>query len=203
MRSIDAARTDDRIAVMIGSTRPTRICPEIASWVQRVLAKQGSLDYELIDLAEIGLPFLDEPLKAALHDYRHEHTRTWSRLIGGCSGFVFVFPQYNWGYPAPLKNAIDYLYDEWRGKPATTVTYGTRGGGKGADQFHQVLEGVHAQTLKDRVEVIVTAEHVDEEWQLRDIELTMRPYLAQVRQIDVQMVEALRAHAVPSGSSSK
>ena len=46
--------------------------------------------------------------------------------------------QYNWGYPAVLKNAIDYLYHEWKGKPAAIVSYGGHGGGKGAAQLHQV-----------------------------------------------------------------
>jgi hypothetical protein len=93
----------DRVAVIIGSTRPTRIAPGIAQWSQRALSKKSSLRYELVDLAEINLPFLDEPLKPALRDYRHEHTREWSALISGYQGFVIVSPQYNWGYPAPLK----------------------------------------------------------------------------------------------------
>jgi NAD(P)H-dependent FMN reductase len=45
---------------------------------------------------------------------------------------------YNWGYPAPLKNAIDHLYNEWRGKPAAIVSYGGHGGGKCAEQLRQV-----------------------------------------------------------------
>ena len=52
-------------------------------------------------------------------------------------------PQYNWGYPAPLKNAIDHLYKEWVGKPAMIVTYGGHGGDKRAAQLRQVLEAVH------------------------------------------------------------
>jgi NAD(P)H-dependent FMN reductase len=76
------------------------------------LRRKGPLQYELIDLAEINLPFLDEPLKAGLRQYEHEHTRAWSELISGYDGFLFVFPQYNWGYPAPPKNALDFLYYE-------------------------------------------------------------------------------------------
>ena len=55
---------------------------------------------------------LDEPLNAALQDYKHAHTKAWSNLISSFAGFVFVFPQYNWGHPAALKNALDYLYYE-------------------------------------------------------------------------------------------
>jgi NAD(P)H-dependent FMN reductase len=180
-----------RIAVVIGSTRPTRICPGIAAWVRDAAQEGSPLRYELVDLAEIDLPFLDEPLKAALHEYAHEHTRAWSETVSAFDGFVFVSPQYNWGYPAPLKNALDFLYQEWHDKPATTVTYGTRGGSKAADQLHGVLEGLHMRRLEDRLEIAIPADDVDEDWQLRDLTATLRPYLEQARRIDTQLLEAL------------
>jgi NAD(P)H-dependent FMN reductase len=85
-----------RIAVVVGSTRPARICPGIARWVMQVAQEGSPLRYELVDLAEVGLPFLDEPRKAALHTYEHEHTRAWSRTVRSFDGFIFVFPQDNW-----------------------------------------------------------------------------------------------------------
>jgi NAD(P)H-dependent FMN reductase len=185
------APESERIAVVIGSTRPTRICPGIAEWIKDAAQEDSPLLYELIDLAEIDLPFLDEPLKPALQRYAHEHTRAWSRLISGYGGFVFVFPQYNWGYPAPLKNALDFLYHEWHDKPAASVTYGTRGGSKSAEQFRGVLEGVHMRPLADRLEIVVGEADVDEDWQLRDLTATLSPYLQQVRRLDAQLVEAL------------
>lgn len=184
-------QASERVAVVIGSTRPTRICPGIAEWVKEAAQEESPLRYELIDLAEINLPFLDEPLKAALREYEHEHTRAWSETVSAYSGFVFVFPQYNWGYPAPLKNALDYLYYEWHEKPAASVTYGTRGGNKAAQQFHGVLEGLHMRPLADRIEIVITNEAVDENWQLRDLNATLRPYLQQIRQLDAQLIEAL------------
>jgi NAD(P)H-dependent FMN reductase len=186
-----APQTGQRIAVVIGSTRPQRICPGIAQWVKLAAEQQSPLRYELLDLADVGLPLLDEPLKAALREYQHEHTRAWSRTVSAYAGFVFVFPQYNWGYPAPLKNALDFLYCEWHDKPATSVTYGTRGGNKGALQLHGVLEGLHMRPLENRLEIVITDDDVDEHWQLRDLDATLRPYLPQVTQLDAQMVEAL------------
>jgi NAD(P)H-dependent FMN reductase len=179
------------IAVVIGSTRPRRICPVIAQWIKSVAEEESPLRYVLIDLAAIDLPFLDEPLKAALREYEHEHTRAWSRLVSSFDGFVFVFPQYNWGYPAPLKNALDFLYFEWHDRPATSVTYGTRGGNRGAQQFLGVLEGLHMRPLEDRLEIIVTDADVDEGWQLREPSATLEPYRAQVRRLDAQLIEAL------------
>jgi NAD(P)H-dependent FMN reductase len=187
-----SARGAGRIAVIIGSTRPARICPGIARWCQHALSEESSLRYDIIDLADVNLPFLDEPLKPALRDYEHEHTRAWSSLISGYQGFVFVFPQYNWGYPAPLKNAMDFLYYEWHGKPATSVTYGTRGGGKAADQIHQVFEGLHMRPLGTRIEVAIADDHVNQDWQLTDVAAAMGPYASLIRQLDAEIIEALQ-----------
>jgi NAD(P)H-dependent FMN reductase len=181
----------ERVAVIIGSTRPARICPGIASWVLRAAQEVSPLTYQLIDLAEINLPFLDEPVKAALRQYQHEHTRAWSRLISSYDGFIFVFPQYNWGYPAPLKNALDFLYHEWAGKPASYVTYGTRGGNKGAEQIRGVLEGLKMRELDTHLEVFISADEVDDDGQIRDLAAVMRPYYAQAKAIDAEMTEAL------------
>ncbi|MFB7719531.1 NADPH-dependent FMN reductase [Nocardia sp. NPDC056100] len=182
----------DRIAVVIGSTRPTRICPDIASWIREVAQAGSPLTYELLDLAEVGLPLLDEPLKAALQQYHHEHTRRWSRIIDSYDGFIFVFPQYNWGYPAALKNALDYLYYEWRDKPATVATYGTRGGGKAATQLLTVLQGLHMRALDNHLELAIGDNDVDDTWQIIDVEATLHAYREQVRAIGEQLIEALK-----------
>jgi NAD(P)H-dependent FMN reductase len=189
--SVDGVHGGKRVAVVIGSTRPKRICAGIAEWIKNAAQQTSPLHYELIDLAEVNLPFLDEPLKAALRRYEHEHTRIWSERVSSYDAFVFVFPQYNWGYPAPLKNALDFLYYEWHNCPATSVTYGTRGGNKGAAQLHGVLEGLHMRLLESRIEIVITDDKVDENWQLRDINATLLPYLGQVKELDAQLVEAL------------
>jgi NAD(P)H-dependent FMN reductase len=186
------SQAEDRVAVVVGSTRPSRICPGIAAWIRDVAQEGSALRYELVDLAEVGLPLLDEPLKAALQQYEHEHTRRWSRTVGAYSGFVFVSPQYNWGYPAALKNALDYLYHEWRGKPAALACYGARGGAKAAVQLSGVLQGLHMRALDEHLEIVVSDADVDENWQLRDVNATLSPYREQVRAVDEQMVEALK-----------
>jgi NAD(P)H-dependent FMN reductase len=182
---------DNRVAVVIGSTRPTRICAEVADWALRTAGDTSSLSYELVDLAQVDLPFLDEPLMAALGRYQHEHTRAWSRLVDSYAGFFFVFPQYNWGYPGVLKNALDFLYGEWRDKPVSFLTYGTRGGSRAAEQFSSVLHGLHMRVLDDHVEAVITKSDVDENWQLRDAPATLAGNLSTMRAIDAQMTAAL------------
>ena len=134
-----------KIGIIIGSTRPGRIGEQISKWVYKTLSQeQQGLEYELIDLAKINLPFFNEPAIPAMVDpsaYVHEHTKKWSHLIAKLDGFVFVTPEYNGGYPASLKNAIDTLYKEWVGKPAVIVSYGMGGGKFASAQLRQVLEG--------------------------------------------------------------
>lgn len=180
-----------RVAVVVGSTRPTRICADVAAWVLACAQQSSPLRYETLDLAELNLPFLDEPLMAAVGKYEHEHTRAWSRLASSYDGFLFVSPQYNWGYPAPLKNALDFLYHEWRDKPASFCTYGTRGGSKAAEQFAGVLQGLHMRVLDDHIEAVISEDDIDENWQLKDVAATLDPNRPKIRRIDTQMSDAL------------
>ena len=85
--------------------------------------------------------------------YDHAHTISWSLEVQAHNAFIFVVPQYNWGYPAVVKNAIDYLYHEWKGKAAMVVSYGSHGGGKCNGQLKEVLRGVRMRPTTKTVEL--------------------------------------------------
>lgn len=137
-----------KVLLIMGSTRAGRICPGIAQWVARIGRKSTAFDYEIVDLAQWPLPMDDEPgIPAGGGAYAQPHTRAWSDKIKSADGVVFVTPQYNWGYPAVLKNAVDHLYHEWRGKPAAIVSYGGHGGTKCAEQFRQVAGAVKMRVV--------------------------------------------------------
>ena len=135
------------VLLIMGSTRAGRKCPQIAAWVAS-LGGQACADLacEIVDLAQWRLPMDDEPGIPALGRYAQAHTVAWSEKIKAAHAVVFVTPQFNWGYPAVLKNAIDHLYGEWRDKPAAIVTYGGHGGTRCARQLRRV-----AAALKMRV----------------------------------------------------
>jgi NAD(P)H-dependent FMN reductase len=102
-----------RTAIIVGSTRPGRNALGVAQWVHEHAAGHGGLDIELVDLADVALPHLDEPVPAALtRDYQHEHTRRWSATVERFDAFIFVVPEYNHGAPGVVKNAIDFLFEE-------------------------------------------------------------------------------------------
>jgi len=132
------------IAILIGSTRPGRNGEAVGQWAYEIARGRQDAHFELVDLLEFDLPPLDEPIPASLaKNYTKEHTRRWSEKIASFDGFVFVTPEYNYGVPGPLKNAIDYLYHEWNNKAAGFVGYG----GSGANQAIAHLRSTMA-TLK-------------------------------------------------------
>jgi NAD(P)H-dependent FMN reductase len=156
-----------KVGIIIGSTRPTRIGPMITKCVLSSITVKHSLDFEVIDLAEWDLPLLNEPEMPAKGEYKYDKTKEWSKKINSKDGFIFVTPQYNWGYPAALKNAIDYLYKEWSQKPAIIVSYANRGGGKAANQLRQVLQGIHMNPTETMPAIQLKELH-DEEGNIKD-----------------------------------
>lgn len=115
-----------KIAVVTSTTRPTRSGDAVAEWFLSQ-AKHPELEFEIVNIAEESLPFLNEPESPSSGNYQHEHTKKWAEKIAGFDGFVFVVTEYNSGYPAPLKNALDTIYAEWNQKPVAFVGYGSTG----------------------------------------------------------------------------
>jgi NAD(P)H-dependent FMN reductase len=133
-----------QIAVILGSTRPGRRAETVARWVAEAAGrhpavKAGEASVELVDLADYGLPLLDEPLPAASGHYRNAHTKRWAATIDRFDGFVFVTSEYNSSMPAALKNAIDYLYAEWNHKAAGFVSHGVNGGIRAVEHLRQIM----------------------------------------------------------------
>jgi NAD(P)H-dependent FMN reductase len=129
-----------RLTIIIGSTRPGRAGLPIATWFADRARSHGGFDVEVVDLAERHLPLLDEPNHPRLRQYIHQHTKDWSAIVDASDAFVIVTPEYNYGYPAALKNAIDYLQKEWRDKPVGFVSYGgVSAGTRAVQQLKQVV----------------------------------------------------------------
>ncbi len=141
------------IQVIVASTREGRIGRHVADWVVEVGRARGGAEIELVDLKDVALPMFDEAKHPRLGQYAHEHTKRWSASVSRADGFVFVTPEYNHSFPASLKNAIDYLHNEWQFKPVGFVSYGGVAAGTravqalkpvlAALQMVPVLEGVN------------------------------------------------------------
>ena len=152
------------LTVIIGSTRPGRAGLPIAQWFAERARQHGGFTVETADLAEIDLPLFDEPNHPRLGKYTHQHTRDWSARIDRADAIVFVTPEYNYGYPAPLKNAIDYLHREWRYKPVGLVSYGgVSGGTRAAQMLKQVVTTVKMMPIPEAVSIPFVAQRIGDD----------------------------------------
>jgi NAD(P)H-dependent FMN reductase len=134
-----------RIAVIVGSTRDGRFGPIVADWFVAEAAQRRDMTIDVVDLAEIGLP-------AVYPRHRTPAVSGYVERLDRADGFVIVTPEYNHGYPASLKQAIDLAYHEWRAKPVAFVAYGGMAGGlRAVEQLRQVLAELHAATVRDTV----------------------------------------------------
>ncbi len=128
-----------KLLVIIASTRPGRVGLPVANWFIQHASASGEWQVMVADLAELDLPMLDEPMHPRLKQYGHEHTKRWSSTVDVADCYVVVMPEYNFSIPAPLVNALDYVYSEWNYKPFGFVSYGGVSGGLRAVQMAKQL----------------------------------------------------------------
>ena len=176
-----------KIGIIIGSNRPNRIGESIGQWVKNSMMRE-SLIIDIIDLAQINLPFLDESDIPAHGNYQQEHTKKWSKLIQQYDGFVLVFPQYNWGYPAVLKNALDFLYSEWKNKPVSLVVYGGHGGFQALISMKLVTQGLEMYNMSVNPSLTISKEMFDQDNQFIDIEHSFERIKPQVKMISEEFI---------------
>lgn len=113
-----------RLKIIVSTVREGRKGILVADWIYGLAERNENFEVELLDLAKINLPLMDEPNHPNMQQYMHEHTRNWSKTIGEADAFIFVTGEYDYNYPAPLRNALEYLYKEWNFKAAGIVSYG-------------------------------------------------------------------------------
>ncbi|MEA3004171.1 MAG: hypothetical protein QOH81_2959 [Sphingomonadales bacterium] len=139
------------VAIIVGSTRPGRKAAEVARWVHGIAAQRGDAAYEIVDIADFGLPLLDEALPPSMGQYAQPHTKAWAATIAGFDAFVFVTPEYNHATSAALKNAIDYLFREWNDKAAGFVGYGGLGGARAVEQLRLIMGELKVADVRAQV----------------------------------------------------
>lgn len=128
-----------KLHVVITSTRPGRGGLPVGHWFDAQARTHGGFEVTLVDLAEVDLPFLDEPKHPRFGQYEHEHTRKWSGIVKAADAFVFVVPEYDYGMPATLLNALHYLFSEWHYKAVGFVSYGGVSGGTRSVQMSKLV----------------------------------------------------------------
>ena len=152
------------LKIILGSTRPGRKGEPVANWFYDIASKHGKFNVELLDLLKINLPMLNESQHPRFKKYEHQYTMDWSASIESADAIVIVTPEYNYGYPAPVKNALDYLYQEWNYKPIGFVSYGgIAAGTRSVQLLKPVVNALKMMAMTDNVNIPFITKHVDEQ----------------------------------------
>jgi NAD(P)H-dependent FMN reductase len=150
--------------VVIASTREGRQGAFVGGWFHSYAKAHGKFNVELVDLAVVNLPLLDEPKHPRFHQYEHEHTKAWSAIVERADAFVFVTPEYDFGAPAALLNAIHYLSREWAYKAVGFVSYGGVSAGlRGVQMTKQVVGSLKMVSMVEAVAIPFFGQFIDTE----------------------------------------
>ena len=137
-----------RVLLIMGSTRTDRFCPVPARWAAERARERDDLDLDVVDLADHHLPavLMGDDEDASVPDV----VADLGDRLDAADAFVIVTPVYNRGYPASLKNAIDWFHAEWAAKPVGFVSYGGRTGGiEAVEQLRCVFVELGAMTIRN------------------------------------------------------
>ena len=153
-----------KIKVIVASTRPNRFSEKPSQWIFDLAKQRADLDVELLDLRDYPLPFFEEGLPPGLakDGYTNPAVVKWREKIREADGFIIVTPEYNHGYPAVLKNALDYTYYAWARKAVAFVSWGGAGGARGVEQLRLVT--IELDMVPTR-----SAVHISNPWFIQDM----------------------------------
>ncbi len=176
-----------KIKLIVGSTRQNRNGIAIADWLVN-LAKEQEIDLELLDLKEINLPNFDAAVSPAYMPTQTEEGKAWQKQIAEAEGIVFLTSEYNRSIPSSLKNAIDYLFDEWKEKPSVIVSYGfIDGGGSATNHLKDILNWLKVDIKEPTIAIQFTPETFKQEGGFADIDSslsgTKQPFIDALKSI--------------------
>jgi NAD(P)H-dependent FMN reductase len=146
------------IEVISSTTREGRFSERVATWVTGQLADRADFDVEHVDLRDYPLPFFDGmPPARAPREYRSRELEQLGRRLDRADGFIVLTAEYNHGYPAVLKNAMDWTFVEWRRKPISFVGWGQVGGARAIEQLRLVAVEFEMAPLRHAVHILPDA----------------------------------------------
>jgi NAD(P)H-dependent FMN reductase len=194
--------TNPVLQIIIASTRPGRVGPSVASWIHERAVAHGGFDVELVDLAEVNLPMFDEPKHPRFGQYVHQHTKDWSATIKRADAFIFVVPEYNYGFNAAIKNAIDYLNAEWQHKPVGFVSYGgVAAGTRAVQMLKQVITTLKMVPMFDAVNIPFVQQFLDEDRKLQPNDIMETAAAAMLDEL-VRWTASLRSLREPAARAT-
>ncbi|MCY1010454.1 NAD(P)H-dependent oxidoreductase [Nannocystis pusilla] len=142
------------VSIIIGSTREARFGDKPGRWIFDHLGRRAGVTAKLLDLRDYPLPFFDQAVPPAMPGrppYANEVVQRWTAAIGASDAFIVVAAEYNFGPPAVLKNAIDWVYPEWNRKPVGFVSYGAAGGTRSVQQLRELAVELQMAPIRSAV----------------------------------------------------
>ncbi|GIF26783.1 NAD(P)H-dependent FMN reductase [Actinoplanes tereljensis] len=141
------------IQIITGTTREGRFSERVAGWVFDHVSKRA--DAEIVDLRDHPLPFFDAPPPAkAPREYANDAVARLGTTLDRADGYIVLTAEYNHGYPAVLKNAMDWTFVEWTRKPISFVGWGNVGGARAVEQLRQVAVEFEMAPLRHAVHIL-------------------------------------------------
>jgi NAD(P)H-dependent FMN reductase len=153
------------VKVILGSTRQGRFSEKALPWIKETLSTEPNMQVEVLDLRDYDMPFYESAMSAKFvtnGDYGNEVINKWSAKIKEADAFIIIAPEYNHGYTAVLKNALDVIYSEWNNKPVAFIAYGGVGGARSVEQLRQVAVELHMASVPSAVHIMAPWFMLDE-----------------------------------------
>jgi NAD(P)H-dependent FMN reductase len=147
------------ISVIVGTTREARFSEKPAHWILEHLKKRQDVDARLLDLRDFPMPFFDQPLTPAMPGrpaFENEAVQRWTAAIGASDGYLITTAEYNYGSAAVLKNAIDWVYPEWRRKPVSFISWGSAAGTRSVQQLRETAIELQLAPIRSSVHIPVS-----------------------------------------------
>lgn len=163
------------LKIISSTVRPGRKGPLIMNWIAGIARANENFNVKVLDLGEINLPMMDEPNHPSLQKYQHQHTKDWSAKIAEADAFIFVTAEYDYNYPAPLRNALEYLFHEWGYKAAGIVSYGgVSAGTRAANSLKNDLATFKTIALTEAVNFPFFSKNINDEGEFEVNEVSVK-----------------------------
>ncbi len=108
-----------QIAIISPSVRKGRNSHRVALYFENFIKETNIADAEILDLLKYNFPLFNERL--IYQASPSAEAAGFAQKVRSADGVIIITPEYNGGYPASLKNAVDLLTDEWWRKPVAFV----------------------------------------------------------------------------------
>lgn len=153
----------NKLKIIIGSIRDNRNGELVKNWLVPLVKNNPNFETKVLDLKEWDLPKFHSAKPPMMGGYEEPMTQKWAKVIEEGDAYIIVTPEYNHGYPASIKDALDHIYKEWNRKPVAFVGYGgIAGGARAVEQLRQVAVELQMAPTRTAIHIPMVWEAFDE-----------------------------------------